>query len=562
MKKRTETLPRLPLRRVRVFNPAGLSSAETVVTFFARRPLFERLLAEVAAEPAAGRAQHHLVIGPSGMGKTTLLARLAVELRRAPHSARFVPIVLSEEQYALDRLSKFWMNCLESLAADHERRSERREVAAIDARVAKLRSRAPSAEADAEYARDVLTEFLAAAGGRRPVLLVDNLQLVFDRVGDRPQHVLREALMRPGAPIILGTSPSPPAQSQDYRAAFYDHFKTHYLRPLDRDEFRRLLLHLAGAAGRRDVAAQIAANLGRVATLHHLAGGSPRVAVILFQLYCEDPAGTAVDDLEQLLDRLTPLYQARFESLSPQMQVIAATIADHWDPVTSREITVRTGLAGSQVSPQLDRLQKLGFVEDGELYATAAAGYQLTDRLLNLWLLVRCGSRRQRRQIEWLARFLETHNETVGSPRSAVASPAAGRSGKRSSLQEALSAVAESNWGTARDRLLAALRTPRGAPALAVRNDWLEASAVLLKSGYGLQLLSLLEEQGIAGRARPWFEALRALQAGDRRLLLNVAPEIRTVAEWYFDEIERRRKNLSRSTRSRTPWAKSRGHAR
>jgi len=48
--------------------------------------------------------------------------------------------------------------------------------------------------------------------------------------------------MRPGSPILAGTSPSPPPQTPDYGAAFYDQFKVHYLRPLDGTEMRDLLL--------------------------------------------------------------------------------------------------------------------------------------------------------------------------------------------------------------------------------------------------------------------------------------------------------------------------------
>ena len=67
---------------------------------------------------------------------------------------------------------------------------------------------------------------------------MDNLQLVFERIASVQQHALREVLMRPGSPILVGASPSPPPESQDYGAAFYDHFKTHYLRALSADEMR------------------------------------------------------------------------------------------------------------------------------------------------------------------------------------------------------------------------------------------------------------------------------------------------------------------------------------
>lgn len=48
-----------------------------------------------------------------------------------------------------------------------------------------------------------------------------------------------------------------------------------------------------------------------------------------------------------------------------------------------------------------------------------------------------------------------------------------------------------------------------------------------------------------------FIEALRALQAGDRRALKNIAPEIRTTAEIFYDGIVARLKKLPEKTRRR-----------
>ena len=130
-------------------------------------------------------------------------------------------------------------------------------------------------------------------------------------------------------------------------------------------------------------------NPGRIAALHQLTGGNPRTTVLLFHLYAEDFAPTVFGDLEQLLDRVTPLYKARFEELSPQMQVVAGAMANHWDPIAARQLAEATGLVPNQVSPQLDRLQKLGWVEEVELFGTARAGYQIAERFFNVWFLMR-----------------------------------------------------------------------------------------------------------------------------------------------------------------------------
>lgn len=408
------TKPLLPVHQLPLYNVGRMSAEQVIAAFAARRPQLERIVGDIAAEKPQSRAQHHLIVGQRGMGKTMLLARIAAALRTTPElSSRFIPLVFAEEQYAVDRLSKFWLNCLDSLADARELAGATEAVAAIDAAVARLTSApGPRAARDdqplAEEAYGVFAR-LAAASGQRPVLLVDNLQLVFERLDDGQQHALRELLTRPGSPVLVGTSPSPP--SQDYGAAFYDQFKVHYLRPLEVAEMQSLLVHLAEATQRDDVRQRILEGSGRLAVLRQLTGGNPRTTVTLFFLYAEDFSPSVFGDLEGLLDRVTPLYKARFEELAPQQQVVASAIANHWDPVTAASLVDATGLPAGTISSQLDRLEKLGVVERTDLFGESRTGYQLAERFFNIWFLMRSASRRQRREVEFLTRFLESFYE-------------------------------------------------------------------------------------------------------------------------------------------------------
>jgi tetratricopeptide (TPR) repeat protein len=414
----------LSVSQLSLYNPARLSDEETVASFAARQAVFERILEDIRSEPARGRPQHHLIVGQRGMGKSTLLARLATELRRAPALAvTFIPLAFAEEQYAVDRLSKFWLNCLDSLADATERAGEEAAADRIDTLVRGLSVRIGAAGVeDTLAAAEALEAFLAEARalGRRPVLLVDNLQLVFDRTSEQEQHVLRELLMRPGAPILVGASPSPPPQSQDYGAAFYDHFKVHYLPPLSVEEMRQLMLTLAAKVGRADISERVLRHPHRLPVLRQLTGGNPRTTVTLFFLYAEDFAPSVFGDLENLLDRVTPLYKSRFEELAAQQQVVASAIANHWDPITARKLSEDTGLPPSAISAQLDRLEKIGFVERVELFGRSATGYQLAERFFNVWFLMRNASRRQRREVEFLTRFIESFYEAEDRSRLAL----------------------------------------------------------------------------------------------------------------------------------------------
>jgi Flp pilus assembly protein TadD/DNA-binding transcriptional regulator GbsR (MarR family) len=413
--------PTLALHKLPLYNTGRLDDTEIIAAFAARRGVFDRIVADLAAEKDESRAQHHLLVGQRGMGKTMLLARIAAEIRTSELGERFIPLVFAEEQYAVDRLSKFWLNCLDSLADAQERIGSEEKAEAIDDIVQGLNARLHgAAKDDGPLANDALEAFLEACNTlhRRPVLLVDNLQLVFERISEQQQHALRETLMRPGCPVLVSATPTPPPDSPDqYGAAFYDHFKVHFLRPLEVEEMKALMLHLAEIVGRPDVRDRIQRHPRRLDVLRQLTGGNPRTTATLFFLYAEDFAPSVFGDLENLLDRVTPLYKARFEELSAQQQVIASAIANHWDPVSARTLADATGLAMTGVSPQLDRLEKTGFIEKVELFGQSATGFQIAERFFNVWFLMRSASRRQRREVEFLTRFIENFYEAKDRPR-------------------------------------------------------------------------------------------------------------------------------------------------
>jgi tetratricopeptide (TPR) repeat protein len=124
-------------------------------------------------------------------------------------------------------------------------------------------------------------------------------------------------------------------------------------------------------------------------------------------------------------------------------------------------------------------------------------------------------------------------------------------------LHETLFAAYDSNWGLASEALAKALTIRSDGFSPFSIDDWLRASAVLLHLNYGAELLLFLDQHGHTARVRPWVEAVRALHRGDRRALQNIAPEIRTTAEEFFDGIEKRLNKLPEKTRRR-PLPKAR----
>ena len=124
------------------------------------------------------------------MGKTTLLCRIAAELRKPDYQAQFLPLTFPEEQYIeIDRLSKLWLNCLDAMADALEAMGDRATARDLDAQVRQL-DRGPADEtARAEQTRAAFQAAIARVG-RRPVLLLDNLHLLLQRLREH-DYVLR-----------------------------------------------------------------------------------------------------------------------------------------------------------------------------------------------------------------------------------------------------------------------------------------------------------------------------------------------------------------------------------
>ncbi|HRA89294.1 MAG TPA: hypothetical protein PK992_14515, partial [Planctomycetaceae bacterium] len=362
--------------RFRVFNPHRLNADELRETFVARQKLFDSIIRDIAAHKPNSVPQHHLVVGQRGMGKTTLLQRIAVELLTEPLRQEFLPLTFPEEQYVeVDRLSKFWLNCLDSAADALEREHNTAAVAEIDATVQELEKLVTDEVTFGEQCFEAFRNLWKGLN-RRPVLLIDNFNLLLGRLRDN-DYTLRGHFTKRGGPILIAASTIYPDKTEDYGAAFYDGFKPHILHPLSLDEITDVFRHLAKVIDRPELACRIQQELPRLAALRDLTGGNPRTEVLLFELFVDGFSEDAYEDLDALLDIVTPLYQSRLDQLSEQAQIIVGTLARNWAPMTKAAIADSARLNASSVPAQLGRLRDIGLVEETEIFPGKKTGYQI-----------------------------------------------------------------------------------------------------------------------------------------------------------------------------------------
>ena len=397
------------------FNPRSQSKADFIASFVARASTLEFFLRQLRQLGPDEAARHQLIIAPRGFGKTSLLRRIAIAVRADDALCkRYLPLSFREEQHNVISLDVFWRNCLQSLLeAREEEQASQAELDAIDAAWARLTPR-QALPRDAQDGDPAWHEFSHRCTqlGRRPILLIDNLDTLLAGLDKNHQWSLRQTLQRSDGPVVIAAASRYPDSTHNQEAAFYDFFRIQTLDRLENAEVLLCLRTLAqhrGEAG-KPVLALLDSDPGRVAALNTLAGGNPRTLGVLYGVLESHMSTDVLSQLSAMLDTFTGWYQARTEELPMQARAVFDALALNWDPMTAAAVGQSTGLETTAVSSQLSRLEKLGYVEAVALShrGKGRSGFQVVERFFNIWYLMRNGPRRARQSIKFLTVFLQS----------------------------------------------------------------------------------------------------------------------------------------------------------
>ncbi len=529
------------------YNPDWLSDDALVGNFVARMAEFTFLRDELARDPRQGSAQHYLLVGLRGAGKTTLLKRLAVAIRRdADLSDHLIALSFPEELYQVKNLADFWWAACEALADELDRLNQTEAADRLIAAIAQAK-KAPGANADplSDAGYKCLLQTCAELG-LRPVLLVDNLDMVFQRIDKAGRKLknphapaywaLREALSTASAPIVIGGSVRLSEPFTDYDKAFYDFFIPKRLGKLSFEEVRQVLDHLADAQGVPEVKQCLQDRPSRIEALYELTGGNPRALGLIFELLRQGANSRAVEDFERLMDITTPYYKARFEDLSEQTQVVMHALAVYRPDdeagglrfgLTAAEIANHAGLPTGTVSAQLDTQEREGMVEKSSAHGRTQ--YRIAEQLFRLWLQMR-GSRRIRQNVIGLTRFLEA----MFSVEELQASMQV-----RLHIESARVALDAGNTQALRETLNQLFSDMPDRAAMSVSENFVEGLLTHALAGpeKAKVLLDILNDLDFVKHARPLLLAFEVAMRNRSEMLTELEPEIQRAAQAMFKRL-------------------------
>ncbi|WP_457618419.1 hypothetical protein, partial [Lutibacter sp.] len=357
---------------------------------------FQRILRELKASKLGTSSQHFLIEAQRGMGKTTLLLRLRIEIEQNPKLAHLLPVQFAEEQYGIYSLCQLWEHVAEVLE----------ESAGFETLLDEL----DYAAEQVNYAQDCfyLLEKYLKKNNKQLVLLLDNVGDILNRFSKSEKSRLRDIFH--ASPYIQLIAASARALEATYQhdQPFYEFFCILYLKGLDKKDTHKLLKKLAENDNQQAKIKEILkTQSARVETIRRLTGGVPRTIVLLYEIFIDESAGV-FEDLEVILDHVSPLYKHRMDDLSTQQQVIINTLALNWDGMTTKEITAKlnnTHFSSKKIAAQLRQLEKNALVES-RLIDKKNKVYLLQERFFNIWYLMRYGRRKNKTQVLWLVRFL------------------------------------------------------------------------------------------------------------------------------------------------------------
>jgi len=395
------------LLQLAIYNPSVINDEDFLKGFVARHNEAKHIIKSLGECSDTGPATHQLIFGQRGMGKSTMLRKVALAVENDPElNERFIPLGFREEQYNVHNLETFWQNCVDSLGDWFERTEQLLKLQNLDDFVL------ASDPSDLDYYK--YFKETVASEGKRPLLLIDNFDLVVDSLPADESWAFRRILQEPNGIVVVGAAAAYMEAFSNQDLPFFDFFQVTVLEKLRPNELMRCLTRLAELRGEggQNVLNLIENDIGRVKALFELTGGNPRTLTLLYVLLEADEVGDVFSDLESLLDQVTGLYKSRVEDLAPQARLIIDGLALQWNPCTAAELSDVTGLATNKVSSQLDRMVGDGLIEKVRKSGTKKKAYQIAERFFNIWYLMRHAPRRQRMRLKWLVNFLQIFYST------------------------------------------------------------------------------------------------------------------------------------------------------
>lgn len=367
--------------------------------FFAHENLLSRLLTDLPCDDPGYTPQHQLLLGNSGIGKTTFLIRFErAVIDDSGLNRQWLPLLINSH-FNVDCAADFWRNCITALI-------EKLDLTADAALIEALYKQIDGSAADDFEA--LLSVLLREVGRnkKRLLLLIDDI----DRLLQRSEEIYIElfvALQNQVDILVVATCSQPIWEFLGNDTDFYELFNVDEFNRMQETEIGSVLSRLGQTVNAPRVEEFINQNPDAAKMLVRLTGGIPRTVSLISRFIADGLEGDFRYKVEQMLDSISPDYLARLSNLTIACQKLVDLICCNWQPLAQSEIAQKRKLDVSVVSADLIQLEEQAVIERiTNLEDADDPLFQISERLFNIWYLMYRGQPNSNGSV-WLAYFLD-----------------------------------------------------------------------------------------------------------------------------------------------------------
>jgi|GEM_PF-650214 len=354
------------------FSPNQTDPELLEAIFVGREDLLQNVLEKVADAADSGSTHNVLLYGPRGIGKS--------------HFVSLLHHRVSQDEKLSDAVHMAWLNEDETTTS----------MVQLLVRIYRSLCKAYPGEYSAAWLDEllnqppdeiaqVLTRRLAVRfETRRLLILVENLNLLFDNLGTQGQHQLRTFLQERHYASVIATSQQMFKAVTDRNEPFFGFFQPIQLKPLTLQDAQQLLVKIANSKGQADLAAFLNTpdGRGRVRAIHDLAGGNHRVYIVLSGFVTRESLDQLVAPFQKMADDLTPYYQERLRWISAQQRQIVELLCREHGTLNPKEIARRLLVDQRTIGKQVRILAEIGYLTSTK--RGRETFYELSEPLMRL----------------------------------------------------------------------------------------------------------------------------------------------------------------------------------
>ena len=366
-----------------VFTPSRTDPKDLEFILVQRQNLLRDAVERVRESALTDHKHHLLFVGPRGCGKT--------------HLATLIVSRLAEDAALTDRLRIAWLNedetcttLLELLLKIHAALEKRYPTEFSEEMLSAAYDLKPAA------AQEFVSKHLLSALGTRTLLVVtENLDAIFEGLGDSGQKKLRSFIQENPRLSIVATAQRLVEDLSNRNSPFFGFFQTEHLKPLTVEQATELLQNIARLQDKKGVVEFLATSRGRsrVRAIHHLSGGNHRIYIVLSQFITRDSVDALLEPFMKMVDELTPYYQERIRWLPPLQRKIVEYLCTCEGTVPVKEIAKRLFATPQTISSQLQDLREKGYVTANQRGRESL--YEISEPLMRICVEVKDNQRLQ-----------------------------------------------------------------------------------------------------------------------------------------------------------------------